>query len=75
MGPQILTVPFIVAPNDTILARNVSLHKNAEPQAWFREFIIFPTDSIQFNDPKQPENWVKSFDTKGRAVYIFNLSK
>lgn len=75
MGPFEMTLPFCVPPNDSVLARRVSLRKDALPTDWFTKFIIFPSDSISFNDPNNPNNWMKSIDQKGRQVYIFNMTK
>lgn len=75
MGPVEMTLPFSVPPNDSVLARLVSLRKDALPTDWFTKFIIFPSDSIRFNDPNNPNNWTKSIDQKGRQVYIFNMTK
>lgn len=74
-GPFEMTLPFAVPPKDSILARQVNFHKEAQPDAWFTSFIIFPTDSLIFNDPNISSNWMKSIDAKGKPVYIFNLTK
>jgi len=75
MGPFEMTLPFAVPPNDSVVARQVGFRKDAPPTAWFTKFIIFPADSVAFNDPKIDENWVKSTDSKGRTVYTFTLTK
>lgn len=75
MGPFEMTLPFAVLPHDSVLARRVGYKKDAEPTGWFTKFIIFPTDSIYFNDPKQNGNWVKSIDIKGKPVYTFTMTK
>lgn len=75
MGQFEMTLPFTVLPNDSVLARKVGLRKDAEPTAWFTQFIIFPTDSLILNDPKNSANWIKSVDAKGRPVYTFILTK
>lgn len=75
MGQSEMTLPFIVLPHDSVLARRVGLKKDAEPTAWFTHFIIFPTDSILFNDPNNSANWIKSTDAKGRPVYTFIMTK
>lgn len=74
MGTQEMTLPFAVPPNDSVVVRKVGFKKGIEPTAWFTKFIIFPTDSITFNDPNKPENWEKTIDEKGRPVYIFNMT-
>ena len=75
MGPFEMTLPFSVPPKDSVLARQVGYKKDAAPTGWFTKFLIFPSDSINFNDPNNATNWVKSTDPKGRPVYIFNLTK
>ncbi len=75
MGPHEMTLPFAVAPNDSVIARQVGFKKGIEPTAWFSKFIIFPSDSINFNDPNDPANWKKTLDEKGRPVYTFNMTK
>lgn len=75
MGPYEMTLPFSVPPNDSIIARKVGFRKDAQPTAWFKTFIIFPVDSISFNDPNIDENWIKSTDEEGRTVYTFTLTK
>jgi hypothetical protein len=75
MGSFEMTLPFAVPPNDSVLARQVGFRKDASPTAWFTKFILFPSDSINFNDPNNATNWVKSTDEKGRPVYTFNMTK
>ena len=75
MGPFEMTLPFAVPPNDSILARQVGFHKDARPTAWFSKFIIFPADSVAFNDPNLDENWVKSIDEKGRTIFTFTMTQ
>lgn len=75
MGLFEMTLPFTVLPHDSVLARQVGLRKDAQPTAWFTGFIIFPTDSILFNDPNNSANWLKYTDAKGRPVYTFTLTK
>ena len=75
MGPNEMTLPFAVPPNDSIVARQVGFKKGIEPTAWFSKFIIFPSDSVVFNDPNDPANWIKTLDAKGRPVYTFNMAK
>ena len=74
-GPFEMTLPFAVPPNDSIVARKVGLKKDAAPTNWFTKFIIFPSDSIQFNDPNNSSNWIKSTDEKGRTVFTFIMTK
>lgn len=74
-GRQILKNTFTVNPNDSIIARQTYFKKDSEtPQNWFVEFNIFPVDNIEMNDPKNPENWIKS-TINNTPVYIFTLNK
>ena len=75
MGQFQMTLPFTVRPHDSVLARQVGLRKGVEPTAWFKSFIIFPTDSIVFNNPNDAANWIKSIDAKGRPIYTFTMTK
>ena len=75
MGQFEMSLPFIVLPHDSIIARQVGFKKDAEPIAWFTKFIIAPIDSIKMNDPKKVENWIKTTNTKGQPIYTFNLTK
>ena len=75
MGSFIMTLPFTILPNDSVLARKVQLRKDAQPTAWFTQFILFPVDSIKLNDPNDANNWIKSTDAKGKQIYIFNVAK
>ncbi len=75
IGQFEMTLPFAVPPHDSIVARQTGFRKEAPPTAWFTKFIIFPTDSVAFNDPKLDENWIKKTDSKGRTVYTFTLTK
>lgn len=75
MGPFIMTLPFTVLPQDSVLARSAKFKKDMPPNVWFTEFIIFPVDSVRLNDPKNADNWVKTINAKGKPVYTFNLAK
>ncbi len=75
MGQFEMTLSFAVPPNDSIIARRVGFKENAEPTAWFTQFIIFPADGISFNSPNDPVNWVKTIDKKGKPVYTFTMTK
>lgn len=75
MGPHEMTLPFAVPPNDSVVARQVGFKKGIEPTAWFSKFVIFPSDSLTFNDPNDSANWEKTMDEKGRPVYTFNMTK
>ena len=72
-GP--LTRNFSVFPKDSILARQVEFRKDAEPQKWFLEFIIFPNDKVKTFDPNKAENWKKGIDSKGRLIYTFLIAE
>jgi hypothetical protein len=75
MGAFDMTLPFTVFPNDSVVARRANFKKNISPTEWFTQFIIFPVDSVSLNNPKDPNNWIKSTDTKGNIVYTFNITK
>ncbi len=75
MGPQEMTLPFTVNPADTVLFRRVGYKKNANPVSVFSQFIIFPVDSVELNNPKDSVNWIKSTDKKGKPQFIFDLNK
>ena len=75
MGQFEMTLPFAVLPHDSVIARKVGFKNDASPTAWFTKFIIFPTDSVQFNDPHIADNWVKTTDEKGKPIYTFTMSK
>ena len=74
-GPQEVSLPFTVYPNDSVLARRISFRKDSEkPQKWFHKFIIHPVEGIRMNDPNLPENWIK-YNTNDNPVYVFTLNK
>jgi hypothetical protein len=75
MGPFEMTLPFMVLPQDSVLARRANFKNGISPTQWFTNFIIFPLDSVVLNDPKMAENWVKSTDAKGNLIYTFNVAK
>lgn len=75
MGSFNMTLPFTVLPKDSVLARRANFRKGISPTQWFTQFIIFPVDSVVLNDPKDPNNWIKSTDMKGKLVYTFNIAK
>ncbi len=72
-GP--LTRNFSVRPKDSILARQISFKKDAEPQKWFIEFIIFPNENVKIFDPNKAENWIKGVNSKGRPIYTFTIAE
>ena len=51
-GPYDINQSFTVKPNDSVLARKVSMRNDVSPEKWFTQFNIFPTDSLEFNDQK-----------------------
>jgi hypothetical protein len=75
MGPFEMTLPFAVLPHDSVIARRTNFKTDASPAAWFTRFIIFPTDSVLFNDPDNQDNWIKTTDERGRPIYTFTMSK
>ena len=75
MGPFLLNIPFTVKAQDSVLARKVALRNDLTPENWFEKFEIFPTDSLQFNDPKNSQNWVKTIGKDGKPIYTFNIVK
>ena len=75
MGPFLLNIPFTVKAKDSVLARKIALRSDLTPENWFEKFEIFPTDSLQFNDPKNSQNWVKTIGKDGKPIYTFNIVK
>ncbi|HNR19471.1 MAG TPA: hypothetical protein PKN75_05005 [Bacteroidia bacterium] len=75
MGPFEMTLPFVVYPHDSVLARRINFRKDASPTSWFTKFTIFQADRLSFNDPKNKENWIKTSDEKGRPIYTFTMTK
>ncbi len=74
-GPFEMTLPFRVFPKDSVLGRKVGMKEGTLPTTWFSRFIIFPIDSVSFNDANNPENWIRSIDNKGHIVYTFSITK
>lgn len=66
---------FTVSPNDSVLTRRASMKNNLGPEKYFTHFNIFPTDSLEFNDPRNPQNWIKTIGQDGKPVYTFNIVK
>ena len=75
MGPYLLNVPFAIKPNDSVLARKVKMRSDLSPENWFEKFEIFPTDSLEYNDPKQSQNWIKTIGKDGNPIYTFKIVK
>lgn len=75
MGHYNINQSFTVNPNDSVLVRKVSMRNDLSPEKWFTQFNIFPTDSLEFNDPKNPQNWVKTIGKDGKPIYTFNIVK
>jgi hypothetical protein len=58
-----------------MIVRQTIFKKDSEkPQSWFSSFEIFPTDGIEINNPKLPENWKKSTKDKYQ-IYTFTINK
>lgn len=75
LGPQIIENTFTVKPKDSIIVRQTYFKRDGEnPQNWFQEFKIFPTDGVELNDPKKVENWVKS-SKENIPIYTFTINK
>lgn len=75
MGPQIIKHSYTLRPNDSVITRKTYYTRDGKnPQIWFTEFNIFPSDGVELNDPNVAENWVKSSDTKN-PTYTFTLNK
>jgi hypothetical protein len=74
-GPMVVDQTFTVPPNDSVLARRVSLRDNVGPEVWFQKFRIFMAEGLSFNDPKLRDNWVKTIGPDGKPVYTFSLVK
>lgn len=75
MGQYEMSLPFTINPNDTVLFRRVGYREGANPVNVFSEFIIFPVDGIELNNPKDSVNWIKSQDIKGNPQFIFDVNK
>ncbi len=74
-GPYDVNQSFTIKPNDSVLARKASMKNDVSPEKWFTQFNIFPVDGLEFNDPKNPQNWIKTSDKDGKPVYTFNIVK
>ncbi len=73
---QNVTVPFIVKPNDSVLARQVGYKKDGvNPQSWFTKFDISEVANVTIFDPNKPENWKKLKDKNGRTFYTFTIAE
>ena len=56
-GSFYINQPFTVQVEDSVLTRKIGYKIDGQnPENWFTEFKIFPIDSLEFNDPKQPQN-------------------
>ncbi|WP_447951084.1 hypothetical protein [Chryseobacterium koreense] len=66
---------FTFKAKDSMIVRQTIFKKDSEkPQSWFSSFETFPTDGIEFNDPKNAENWKKSTMDKYQ-IYTFTINK
>ena len=75
MGPYLLNVPFTIKAKDSVLARKVKMRTDLSAENWFEKFEIFPIDGLEFNDPKNPQNWIKTIGKDGKPIYTFNIIK
>ena len=74
-GPYDINQSFTIKSNDSVMTRKVSMRNDVSPEKWFTRFNIFQTDSLEFNDPKIPQNWVKTIGKDGKPIYTFNIVK
>lgn len=74
-GPFDVNQSFTIKPKDSVLTRRASMRNDVSPEKWFTSFNIFPTDSLEFNDPNLSQNWVKSIGKDGKPIYTFNIVK
>ena len=74
-GPYDVNQSFTIKPNDSVLTRKGSMRNDISPEKWFTQFNIFPTDNLEFNDPKNPQNWIKTIGKDEKPIYTFNIVK
>jgi len=75
MGLHSMRLPFKIAPDETVLARQVGFPEDGKPQDWFRKFDIIPTEAARLKDPYLSHNWVRSTDKKDRPAYTFIIAE
>ncbi|WP_435263287.1 hypothetical protein [Tenacibaculum sp. nBUS_03] len=76
MGNYDMTIPFIVKPKDSVLARQVGFKKDGKsPQSWFTKFEISETEGVRIYDPNKVENWKKMKNKKGQIFYVFTIAE
>ena len=74
-GPYDVNQSFSIKPKDSVLTRKASMKNGVSPEKWFTQFNIFPTDGLEFNDPNNPQNWIKTIGKDGKPIYTFNIVK
>lgn len=70
---SIITRPFSVRPNDSILLRSIGLTENGNVTNVFKDISFMKPDSIIIKDPMNPANWEKTKDKNGYAKFIFKI--
>ncbi len=70
---SILTLPFSVPPNDSVLVRRIGLKDGGNVTNVFGNISFMTIDSIKIKDPMNPENWEKSKDKYGKSKFTFKV--
>lgn len=72
-----MSVPFLLQPNDSVLARRIGFKKDAgyRDRHWFIDFEIFPQNGVKISDPFKFENWKPMKDIKGQVFYTFTIAE
>jgi hypothetical protein len=74
-GKLVIKNTYTVNANDSIIVKKDHYKKDgADPQSWFQEFRIFTVDGIDFNDPNNAANWVKTVKDN-KPAYTFTINK
>ncbi|MFH7004202.1 hypothetical protein [Flavobacterium bizetiae] len=73
-GPMDSFRTITVEPKDSVEVAQISM-KYMTPEKWFNEFNINRKDSVEVNDTKKPQNWIKGIDRDGKLIYTFNIVK
>jgi len=74
-GPYEYSLPFTIAPKDSVLARQIGFKKDGKsPEKWFTKFTIKPHKNLRFKDPNKSENWVKHM-VDGKPIYTFTITE
>lgn len=63
-----------VEPKDSVIIAEVSMNYITR-EKWFKELNIDRKDSVEVNDCKNPQNWIKGISEEGRSIYTFNIIK